>query len=109
MKFSHSSFFTFLHVSASTLLHPSVVTLLHQCDVDKPNSDEDEEDEPQGSSVSMMQAVLRTEQLESFAFANPDMSNAEQMLVVGNIRCDLQQKRQAKMRQGKLQSVFGAR
>jgi hypothetical protein len=56
-----------------------------------------------------MQAVLHAEQMESSACANPDMFHAEQMLVVSNIRHDMQQKPQTKMRQGNLQSAFGAR
>jgi hypothetical protein len=80
------------------LADDEIVALVQSRDVDKPDSDEDELDEPLVSSVSMMQAVSYAEQLESFAFANPDMFNVEQMLLLGNIRRDLQQKRQAKMR-----------
>jgi hypothetical protein len=69
------------------LADEDIVALVQSRDVDKPDSDEDE---PQGTSVSMMQAVLCAEQLESFVYANPDVFNAEQMLVVGNIRRDLQ-------------------
>jgi hypothetical protein len=64
----HSSFFAFLEGESEVfqeLADEEIVALVQSRDVDKPDSDEDDEDEPQVNSVTVMQAVFSRSSLRA--------------------------------------------
>jgi hypothetical protein len=64
-------------------------------DLDKADSDEDEEDDHKACEITIAQAVSYAEQLENFAFISPGFFCAEQILALVNMRCELQRKQGA--------------
>jgi hypothetical protein len=91
------------------LADETIVALVQSQGVDEPESDEDEQDDPEVCKVTLQQAVACAEQLESFAFSHPELFCAEQMLSLGNIRRDLHKKRVSGMQQQTLAGLWAGR
>jgi hypothetical protein len=91
------------------LADENIVALVQSQGVDEPDSDEDEQDDPEVCKVTLQQAVACAEQLESFAFSHPELFCAEQMLALGNIRRDLHKKRVSGMQQQTLAGLWAGR